>query len=259
MGQHRDKNEETHLLINVNEQILQHFGAGWDTPEPFIDRFNARECDALYPWFLGKLTIPEIYFFLGEQRYTVSRGNLRMLSFAWGAKDPRLSLTLPLWHKLLPEMKVIHIYRHGLDVALSLKERQDKLIANLQNGGSINSEASVFRTGIVRHTRRCCDLAEGVKLWEVYLKSARSHVQDFKNKALEIKYEDLLADPVAHCKMLCDFLDISSSEEIIADACAGIHPGNAYKYRHRPEVLSGVSAEACANIERVLYTGGYED
>ena len=50
-------------------------------------------------------------------------------STLWGVKDPRLCLLLPLWADVLAEteldMKVILMLRHPLEVAASLKERND--------------------------------------------------------------------------------------------------------------------------------------
>ena len=41
----------------------------------------------------------------------------------WGWKDPRNSLTLPFWQKLLPGMKTLIVVRNPLEVAHSMKER----------------------------------------------------------------------------------------------------------------------------------------
>jgi hypothetical protein len=45
---------------------------------------------------------------------------------AWGWKDPRNSITLPVWLKLFPDARVIHIVRNGVDVAESLYRRQQR-------------------------------------------------------------------------------------------------------------------------------------
>ena len=41
----------------------------------------------------------------------------------WGWKDPRNSLTLPFWQKLLPGMKTLIMVRNPLEVAHSMRER----------------------------------------------------------------------------------------------------------------------------------------
>lgn len=44
-------------------------------------------------------------------------------SALWGWKDPRTCLFLELWHELLPDARYVFIYRHPLEVALSLGRR----------------------------------------------------------------------------------------------------------------------------------------
>src|SRR5207237_264153 len=41
----------------------------------------------------------------------------------WGWKDPRTSLTIPLWLELVPDLRVVVCLRNPLDVALSLRKR----------------------------------------------------------------------------------------------------------------------------------------
>jgi hypothetical protein len=43
----------------------------------------------------------------------------------WGWKDPRTCLTLPFWQHLLPPMRYVLCLRHPLDVARSLKSRNN--------------------------------------------------------------------------------------------------------------------------------------
>lgn len=46
---------------------------------------------------------------------------------AWGFKDPRALLCLPLWNQLLPDMHPIGIFRHPLAVANSLRKRDSRM------------------------------------------------------------------------------------------------------------------------------------
>lgn len=52
----------------------------------------------------------------------------------WGWKDPRTALFLDFWHDVYPDLKFIFIYRHPVDVVLSLLRRGIKLdISVLEN------------------------------------------------------------------------------------------------------------------------------
>jgi hypothetical protein len=43
----------------------------------------------------------------------------------WGFKDPRTTLFLDFWQRLIPDMKVICLYRHPLEICISLFSRGD--------------------------------------------------------------------------------------------------------------------------------------
>lgn len=61
---------------------------------------------------------------------------------AWGWKDPRTSLFLDFWHQLLPQARFLFIYRHPLEVLLSLARRGTDFEA-------VASPAFCLRTWIV--------------------------------------------------------------------------------------------------------------
>jgi hypothetical protein len=44
----------------------------------------------------------------------------------WGWKDPRTCLFLPFWDRLLPEARYVFVYRHPVEVALSLLRRDSE-------------------------------------------------------------------------------------------------------------------------------------
>jgi len=52
----------------------------------------------------------------------------------WGWKDPRTTLFLEFWHQLLPEAYFLLVYRHPLDVLLSLVRRGDLYSVGLLEG-----------------------------------------------------------------------------------------------------------------------------
>lgn len=62
-----------------------------------------------------------------ERAQAVSLINQREIHALWGWKDPRTCLFLDLWRELLPEARCVFLYRHPLDVALSLIRRRTDL------------------------------------------------------------------------------------------------------------------------------------
>ncbi len=96
----------------LNEAVLAEFGGGWDAP-PVVPvrwvedpRLAAHAVDA-------QRLLDE---FSGQE--------------PWGWKDPRTSLTLPLWLDLIPDLKVIVCLRNPLEVAFSLQRRDEFSYSN---------------------------------------------------------------------------------------------------------------------------------
>jgi len=95
---------ENFKFVEVNEEILNQLGGGWDCPPPEPDDWTSGR---LAPIALHAETIIEHF---------VDRE-------PWGWKDPRTSLTIPFWQKFFPDLRVVIVVRNPLEVALSLRKR----------------------------------------------------------------------------------------------------------------------------------------
>lgn len=67
----------------------------------------------------------------------------------WGWKDPRTSLFLDFWHELLPQARFLFVYRHPIDVLLSLLRRGEfdehpNLSAGLEAWQTYNAKIAEF-------------------------------------------------------------------------------------------------------------------
>ncbi len=99
---------ETGELVTINNRILYHLGGDWQTLPPMTESWwqsrTLRSLAVRARQFLERIE--------GSHR-------------AW--KDPRLSLTLPLWQKIMGELGITERYivcvRHPADVARSLMRR----------------------------------------------------------------------------------------------------------------------------------------
>ena len=91
-------------FVDLNDEILNQLGGGWDCPPP-------EPAD----WTAGRLAS------------LVTRAETILEHFVgrepWGWKDPRSSLTFPFWKGLLPGLRVVVVVRNPLEVALSLRQR----------------------------------------------------------------------------------------------------------------------------------------
>src|SRR6516164_8854007 len=108
-----DGHWENSRIIELNDEILDALGGGWDRPPSPRNGWYRGDADrASTPQHL--LPLKEKALALFEQ----FRGRE-----PWGWKDPRTSLTLPFWQPLLPCLKVVICLRNPLEVAMSLRRR----------------------------------------------------------------------------------------------------------------------------------------
>lgn len=94
---------ESRSFLRLNDALLKELGGSWDNPPP-ADVAGWESEPRLHP--LRKRAEKLVTRFEGRE--------------AWGWKDPRNCLTLPLWRELLPEMNILICVRNPLAVAESL-------------------------------------------------------------------------------------------------------------------------------------------
>lgn len=114
-------------------------------------------------------------------------------SSKWGVtceKDPRLIEYLPVIKKLFPDAQIVHVYRDPRDVLLSKK-----------------------RAAWSRGRPTLFHLFSG----RVQLKlSEQDGATVFGEKYTEVRYEDLLSDPIKVLHKLCDDLGLSFSSDMLS-------------------------------------------
>jgi len=97
----------------------------------------------------------------------------------WGEKTPRNAFWIDEIHALFPDARFIHIVRDGRDMAIDISD-------------SILLPYSVY---------------SGANLWQRYVLAIRDSMHRLPGSSfIEIRYEDLCADPEATIRSLCGFL-----------------------------------------------------
>lgn len=127
---------------------------------------------------------------------------------AWGLKNPNDVLHIRQLAGAFPEARFIHVIRDGRDVALSLRSLRKA------------------PTGI----------AEAALYWQRRVQRGRRAGQALPvQRYIELRYEDLIADPVARLHEICDFLEIKFHEGMLAyhRRSAEVLAGNAHPELHR--------------------------
>ena len=162
MGRNLSSNSEPYLFTNFNEVLLEDAGASW---------YNPKELGGISSRKLDERSF--LIDFLGIRRNPLLPLKIK-LGKQWGWKDPRNTFTLNYWRKnYFPRARVLHIYRNGIDVALSLKKRNEKL-------------ADTART------EELSDFSSCFRLWERYVEQAISLKKNTDIEQLHISYEKLI-------------------------------------------------------------------
>lgn len=104
---------------------------------------------------------------------------------AWGWKDPRNCLTLPVWLSIYPGARVLHVVRDGRAVALSLADRDE------------------------------LDPAFGLDLWAHHVTRTEGALEGvLESQKLTVRYEDLMETPVETLRGLFEFAHLPPPDSL---------------------------------------------
>lgn len=245
VGSNLTNNHEAVFFRNLNVWLLTQCSGGLENPGTIRYLLADREARALYGEFIRfTMGTPDAISFLGLRKYIEHRNPLK-LDIPWGWKDPRNTFTLPLWLDIFPDAKVIHIIRHPLDIVNSLKTRRRKGLSRLMD--RYGKFKSLYWYYLVRKfigTKRVfadlrgASLEEGLLMWEEYIEEARGHVSSLKERAVEIRYEDFLENPVEILNQLVDFCGLDAGAPEIEKSAAKVNKSRGFAYLEDPELKS---------------------
>jgi hypothetical protein len=242
MGQvYGTRNEEADFTKNVNDWLLAQAGSTWFTPEHMDDLLMDPVVSPLLSDYVRRMTngLPA-WQFLGIKRYLRYR-SLHHVSEPWGWKDPRNTFTLPIWLSVFPNAKVLHIKRHGVDVAQSLYVRRNEAVNRLQlkyarqRWWYVNNPIAPVRHRF-GHEPSCSTLRKAFGLWTVYMERARQHINMLGKQGLEIGYEELLGDPEKHLSTIVEYCGLDAGRADLKEAAMRFDVSRVYAYRDDPEL-----------------------
>lgn len=206
-------NAESLHFRAVNERALRAAGARWNEPAPLLDALRDPAFVAVQARTFREHTLSG----WGGLRYwgwplwwRLRRGDQPPI---WAWKDPRTSLTLPIWLEVFPRAQVVHIIRNGIDVAISLHRRQ-------------LAQAKRWRTHPDHRDPRGRDFRFCFSLWETY----QTHLLTYRETVpaaqyTEIRYETLLREPEATLRGVLEWIGAPVDEARLAAAVATINTG----------------------------------
>ncbi len=243
VGEKKDSNHEALFFLELNIWLLEQCSGGLENPASIRYLLEAKEARALFVNFIRYIMkTPSAVSFLGLRKY-LRYGTPANLDIPWGWKDPRNTYALPIWLDIFPDAKVIHIYRHGVDVVNSLRVRSKRKLLRLKERNAWLKAFYWFYLmmkyiGTKRKfiDLRCASMEDGLLMWEEYVNEARTHVHKLGDRAIEVKYEDLLTEPYGILKRLTEFSGLRATDRDIERVSQQIKRERAYVYQGNPEL-----------------------
>ncbi len=153
----------------------------------------------------------------------------------WGWKDPRTTLTFPIWVRIFPNARWVHMLRNGVDVAVSIHRRSQKQQRKLRN-----------RLLPYDYSPATLDFGYCFRLWEHYLSFVLGHKHVIPpQQYLELRYEDLLAQPEASLRRITQFAGYPVAAEMLAAAARRVDAGrldnSSYAAAYRDQIPAMVA------------------
>ncbi|MDD3313312.1 sulfotransferase [Pseudodesulfovibrio sp.] len=202
MGDEQSGNRESKLFQGINRDILDIVGASWRSLG-FLPPADALATHYPYMAKMAERALAD---------HLESRGDAAFAGRDWGWKDPRSSLTLPVWGRVFPNARVLHVVRAGRDVAASLRRREDG-----RNG-----------EGYISGTAVAAQFMEDVRVWAEYLERAALAMQAFPVRSL-IRYETLVREPLETVRRALADLRLDAPGDLGA-VVGAVRPARAADY-----------------------------
>ncbi len=189
-----ERHWENIRFVALNEKILNRLGGSWDSPPAFPTGWECKP-------EIERLALPalKLIAMLGrDHRF-------------WGWKDPRNSLTVPFWQRLIPELAVVICVRNPLETLRSLQVRGDSIAMGAD------------------------------QLWLTYYRELLAALP--RDNRVVTHYQSYFKDPAAELKRIVNAVNPEVSEDTINASCAGV-AGNLRHHRAETGELAATTLPA---------------
>ena len=234
MGLDLQEDHESKFFIKLNKWIYENAGADWARPmalQELMDYEPAKK--KVEEYVKSRVSSNSSKKYSGK---SLKKG-LFDLDSKWGWKDPRNGPTLPIWKEIWPEMKIIHVTRHGVDVAASLQARSSKNWE--QDESRFSKWVKMYRwkdsRSPIRRGQRAATLSHALDFWSEQMKVENKNLEGCEF-VLEVRYEDLLTKPKSAIKQIWNFIDIERDDSLLEDISQSIDGSRAYAYKKDEEM-----------------------
>ena len=161
-------------------------------------------------------------------------------SMIWGDKSPSYIVHVPLLLRHFPTAKIIHIVRDVRDCSLSIHKAWGK------------------------------NMLRAAQRWQDDVAKCREDGRQVLSAYMEIRFEDLLAEPRAALERICAFVGVNLDEKMLTPGAAIENLGDAkgistlltsnvgkYQSRMSPGIVTKIEMIACATLRELNYPCTY--
>ena len=192
---------EYNEIVNFSEELITKLNGSWSNPNPFKNP----------SWLLDINLKKEQRLAIEILHPLINSGRI------WGWKDPRLTIILPFWKTLFPQLKLIICVRNPMEVAYSLSKR-------------LNGHV---------------DYDHGLKLWQDYHEILLRDSAGLET--IVVHYKTMLLEPKKELNRICKFINLSPAKRNLDSAINRIKT-NLYRSVASEELLSN-----CDTIPKTLF------
>lgn len=181
-------------------------------------------------------------------------------------KTPENSFLVPFLAELFPAAQFVHIIRDGRDAAVSHAEKPWLTAAAAQ--GTRRGAAGQFRGPYprwwVEEDRRAefaavPDIVRTAWCWRRFTQVALDGLATLDSgRSIQLRYESVVAEPMAAAGLLGDFLDASAAgRQALRDGLAGARPSSVGRWRKTlsEQEIAEVEREIGLLLKQLGYTG----
>lgn len=182
-------------------------------------------------------------------------------------KTPTNALLIPFLDRAFPGSQFIHIVRDGRDVAASHLQKPWLLASSKgtllrEPGGYLHGPYASWwvEDGREREFEETSDVHRMSWAWRRYVEAALADGPPLgAERYLEIRYEDLIAEPEGHGERILDFISIEGapSRRLFLSAISRADPGSVGTWRRELDraALGVIDRDSGDLLRRLGYTG----
>jgi hypothetical protein len=207
IGHRLDSHREPKALQRLHEEYLNRLGSSWHDPDSFLASIATSDGERHCVEYLRENLRRHFARILG---YRKNPRGLRLLGrlklgAPWGWKEPRTTLFAPAWLQIFPNARVIHVVRHPVAAASSIRVRE----LQFQASGDPPSG-------------RTDNLDYCLTLVRTYVEAGERLAGSVNYR--QVRFEDIQANPSEALAELARFCGLAFTAAQLANAAATIRP-----------------------------------